>query len=66
MQKVVGVVSLVAGVLLLVWAYNISHSLSSQLQQAVTGSPSNRATYFFIGGAVLSIFGLFQIFVDRK
>lgn len=66
MQKVVGVICLVVGVLLLVWGYNISQSVSSQLKEAVTGSPTDRAIYFYIGGAVLSIVGLFQIFVARK
>ena len=66
MQKVVGVVCLVVGVLLLVWGYNISQSVTSQLKEAVTGSPTDRAIYFYIGGAVLSIVGFFQIFVGRK
>ena len=66
MQKAIGVVSLVVGVLLLVWGYNISQSVTSQLKEAVTGSPTDRVIYFYIGGAVLSVFGLFQIFVARK
>jgi len=66
MQKAIGVVCLVVGVLLFVWGYNIAQSVTSQLKEAVTGSPTDRVIYFYIGGAVLSVFGLFQIFVARK
>jgi len=66
MHKTIAVVCLVVGVLLLVWGYNISQSVTSQLKEAVTGSPADRAIYFYIGGAALSIYGLFQIFAGRK
>ena len=66
MQKAIGVVCLVVGVLLFVWGYNIAQSVTSQFKEAVTGSPTDRVIYFYIGGAVLSVFGLFQIFVARK
>jgi hypothetical protein len=62
MQKAIGVACLVVGVLLLVWGHNISQSVGSQVKEAVTGSPVDRAMYFYIGGAVLSIFGMFRIF----
>lgn len=66
MQMAIGVVCLVVGVLLLAWGYNISRSVASQFKEVFTGSPTDRAMYFYIGGAVLSAFGLFQIFVARK
>lgn len=65
-QLAIGVVCLVVGVLLLVWGYNISRSVGSQLKEVFTGSPTDRAMYFYIGGAVLSVIGLFQVFVARK
>ena len=65
-QLAIGVVCLVVGVLLLVWGYNISRSVGSQLKEVFTGSPTDRAMYFYVGGAVLSVIGLFQIFVARK
>jgi len=66
MQLAIGVVCLVVGVLLLVWGYNISRSVTSQLKEVFTGSPTDRAMYFYVGGVVLAVFGLFQVFVARK
>jgi len=66
MQKAIGVACLVVGALLLVWGHNISQSVGSQVKEAVTGSPVDRAMYFYIGGAVLSIFGMFRIFWPGK
>jgi hypothetical protein len=62
MQKIIGAISLVIGVLLLVWGHNIAQSVGSQVQQIFTGAPTDRATYYYIAGTALGIFGLFQIF----
>jgi hypothetical protein len=66
MQKLIGVISLVIGVLLLVWGHNIAHSLDSQVKQLFTGAPTDRATYYYIAGTALGIFGLFQVFWPGK
>jgi hypothetical protein len=66
MPKVIGIIALVIGIMLLVWGYNISHSVGSQVQQAFTGTPTDRAMYFYIGGAVLAIYGLARIFWKRN
>ena len=66
MQKAIGVACLVVGVMLLVWGYNISHTVGSQVKEAITGSPTDRSMYFYIGGAVLSIFGAFRTFWSGK
>ncbi len=66
MQKAIGVACLVVGVMLLVWGYNISHTVGSEVKEAVTGSPTDRAMYFYISGAVLSIFGAFRTFMPGK
>ena len=52
--------------MLLVWGYNISHTVGSQVKEAVTGSPTDRAVYFYISGAVLSILGAFRTFWSWK
>lgn len=65
-QLAIGVVCLVLGVLLLVWGYNVSRSVNSQIKEIFTGSPTDRVTYYYVGGAVLSAIGLLQIFVARK
>jgi hypothetical protein len=66
MQKVIGVIALVIGIMLLVWGHNMSQSLGSQVQQAFTGAPTDRTMYFYIGGAALSLYGIFQILWKRK
>jgi uncharacterized membrane protein len=66
MKKIIGVISLVIGVLLLVWGHNIAQSINSQVKQAFTGAPTDRATYFYIAGVVLVIFGVFEIFWPVK
>ncbi len=66
MQKVVGIVCLVAGVLLIVWGYNMAQSIGGQLQQVFTGSPGDKPMWLYIGGGVLCALGVFQIFVAKK
>ena len=66
MQKAIGVVCLVVGVMLLVWGHNIAQTVGSQVKEAVTGSPIDRTIYFYIGGAVLSVLGVFRIFWSGK
>ncbi|HEX3856366.1 MAG TPA: DUF3185 family protein [Verrucomicrobiae bacterium] len=66
MRKIIGVTSLVIGVLLLVWGHDITQSVDSQVKQIFTGAPTDRATYYYIAGAALGLFGLFQIFWPKK
>ena len=66
MQKVIGVICLVAGVLLAVWGYNVAQSVGGQVSRIWSGSPPEKATYLYAGGAVLGLIGLFQIFLAKK
>jgi uncharacterized membrane protein HdeD (DUF308 family) len=66
MQKIIGVISLVIGILVLAWGHNVAKSIDSQVKQLFTGAPTDRATYFYIAGAALVIFGVFQIFWPAK
>lgn len=66
MKKALGVIFLVVGVVLIVWAYNMSQSVSGQLQEAFTGSPGDKPMWLYIGGGVLCALGLFQIFLGKK
>jgi uncharacterized membrane protein len=66
MQRIIGVISLVIGVLLLVRGHDMAESIGSQVKQAFTGAPTDRATYFYIAGVALVIFGVFQIFWPVK
>ena len=66
MKKIIGVISLVIGVLLLVWGHDIAQSPNSQVHELFTGAPTDRATYCYIGGVALGIYGLFQILWPGK
>ena len=66
MQRIIGVIALVIGVLLLVWGHDITKSVDSQVKQLFTGAPTERATYYYIAGTALGLFGLFQIFWPKK
>jgi uncharacterized membrane protein len=66
MKKIIGVISLVIGVLLLVWGHKIAQSVDSQVRQLFTGAPTDRATYYYIAGVALGIFGLFEILWPGK
>ena len=66
MRRIIGVISLVIGVLLLVWGHDITRSMDSQVKQLFTGAPTDRATYYYIAGTALALFGLFQIFWPQK
>jgi hypothetical protein len=62
MQKLTGIICIVVGVLLLVGGRNIANSIGSQVQQVFTGAPTDRAMYLYIGGLVLAVLGVAQIF----
>lgn len=62
MQRVLGVICLISGVILLLRGHEMAESFGSHVQQVFTGAPTNRSTYFYIGGVALTIFGASQIF----
>ncbi len=66
MQKGIGIICLVVGVLLIVWGHNMAQSVGGQLQNAFTGSPGDKPMMLYIGGGVLCAIGLFQILTGKK
>lgn len=65
MQKISGVVFLVLGLILLVVGFEARDSVSSQLSQTFTGSPSNKALILLTSGAVCSVIGLGVLFGSK-
>ena len=66
MKKGIGIVCLVVGVLLIVWGYNLSQSVSGQFKRRFTGSPGDKAMWLYIGGGVLCAAGVWQIYFGKK
>jgi len=58
MNRIVGIVLLVAGVVLLVLGLNASDSLASDFSRFFTGSPTDKAIWLLIAGVVSAVLGL--------
>jgi hypothetical protein len=61
LKNPLALVLLVAGIMLLLWGYNASQSLESQISSVVSGSPSARSMYFHIADAICVVPGLVQL-----
>jgi hypothetical protein len=66
MQKIIGILCVIGGVLLLVWGHNLAQSIGGQLQNIFVGSPGDKPMHLYIGGTVLGLLGVFLIFWKRK
>jgi hypothetical protein len=58
MNKLVSVALLAAGIVLLIFGFNASNSLGSDISRIFTGSPTDKAIWMLVGGAVLAVVGL--------
>ena len=65
-KKTIAIAMLVAGIVLLVWGYSMSQGFGSQVSRAFSGSPTDKAMWTMIGGAVLAAVGAFQLFFKKK
>ena len=59
--KIGGIVLLVLGFGLAYWGYQDSGSLTSQFDEAISGSPSDNVMFKYIGGAISSAVGAFLL-----
>ena len=58
MNKSIAVALLVGGIILLAFGINASTSFSSDVSKFFTGSPTDKAMWMVIGGAVAAVAGL--------
>jgi divalent metal cation (Fe/Co/Zn/Cd) transporter len=58
MNKAISLAFLAGGVLLLIFGISASKSLGSDISRFFTGSPTDKAIWMLIIGAVLSVIGL--------
>lgn len=61
MNKLVGIVLLVVGIILLYFGYQAYDSAASEVSQAVTGETTDEAMWYLIGGAIAVVVGLYGI-----
>ena len=66
MNRTAGIAVLVVGIFLVGWGINASNALSSGITRIFTGSPTNRAIYLMVGGALLAIMGASMAFKSRR
>jgi drug/metabolite transporter (DMT)-like permease len=62
--KIAGIVLVVVGIGLAYWGYQGSGALSSQLNEAMSGSPSDNVMIKYISGAAAAAAGAF-LFVKK-
>ena len=65
-KKLAGFVLLGVAAVLIYFGYTASQSVGSQFKQAWSGSMSDKAMLFYIGGAVSAAVGVFLAFLDKK
>lgn len=61
MNKIIGIVLLVVGIILLYFGYEAYNAPASEISNAVTGQPTDNAMWYLIGGAVAVIVGLYGV-----
>lgn len=58
MKKAISAALLIGGLLLIFFGYQESQSLTSEVDEMITGSPTDNSMWMMIGGAVVAVFGL--------
>ena len=66
MQKLAGIICLVAGVLLVVTGYDAAHEIGAKVHHVFTGRVPERARYLIIGGGAVFLAGVLQIYLAKK
>jgi uncharacterized membrane protein YidH (DUF202 family) len=66
MKMILGIGLLLIGIILLYFGYNEYNSMSSEISEVFTGSPSDNAVWYLTGGAGATIVGVLLILTDIK
>ena len=65
-NRILAIVLIIAGVCLLFYGMQASHSFSSGVSRLFTGSPTDRTIWLIVGGLAASIVGLFMLMRGAK
>ena len=66
MNRVVGVALLVAGIALMVFAYQGSQSIADQTKHAFTGNFRDRTMWMLVGGAISAVAGIALVAIPGR
>jgi len=58
MNKMIGLALIVVGAVLLYFGYNAYNSAASEVTEFVTGSPTDNAVWYLVGGGLAAIIGI--------
>lgn len=58
MNKIIGLALIVVGAVLLYFGYNAYNSAASEVTELVTGSPTDNAVWYLVGGGLAAIIGI--------
>jgi hypothetical protein len=65
-KKPIGLAMLVVGVILLVWGFNASESVGSEISRFFSGNPTDRTMWLLVGGAGGVAAGLALLLLPTK
>ena len=60
-NKIIGIVLIIAGVVLVMWGYNIYDSTASQVTRALSGDTPIEAWVGMVGGVISVLIGITRI-----
>ena len=66
LQRIVGVVLVVVGVILLSVGINASHSLADQVSNTFTGRFTQATTWYVVGGIASALLGVLIVLADLR
>jgi hypothetical protein len=66
MNKLVSIVLFVGGIVVMIIGINATNSFSSDVSRFFTGSPTDKAVWMALGGAVAAVVGLVGLVSTRK
>lgn len=61
MNKIIGIVFLIAGIALLLWGYDVYDSASAQVTRFVNGDTPKEAWFGLVGGGICVLVGLLRL-----
>jgi len=65
-QRLIGVIVIVIGIALLVVGFRASDSIASQFSKFFTGTPTDRAVWFTLGGIAAIVAGVAAVAVPDR